>query len=183
MMAEELLIVVDEDDAPLRSETRAALHHGDGVLHRAFSIYLFDRRGRLLLQQRSAAKALWPRHWSNSCCSHPRWGEDIDAAADRRLVEELGLRAILRPLFKFRYQARFGAAGAEHELCTVYVGAAERVGSVDPAEVEAWQFVDPDDLDQRLAHDPDAYTPWLRLAWRRLRADHWPQIVRLCGAA
>lgn len=180
-MGEDRLIVVDDHDAALRADTRAAVHAGDGVLHRAFSIYLFDRRGRLLLQQRSAAKTLWPRHWSNSCCSHPRWGEALDAAADRRLAEELGLHAALRPLFKFRYQARFGAAGSEHELCTVYVGAAEGVGTVNPAEVEAWQFVDADDLDQRLARDPDAYTPWLRLAWHRLRTDHWPQIVALCG--
>lgn len=181
-MADDRLIVVDEHGTALRPETRAACHVGDGVLHRAFSIYLFDGRGRLLLQQRSAAKPLWPRVWSNSCCSHPRWGEAIDAAAARRLVEELGLRAALRPLFTFRYQARFDAGGSEHELCTVYVGRAEQVGAVDPREVAAWHFVDADELDRRLAADPAAYTPWLRLAWQRLRAEHWPQVAALWAA-
>jgi isopentenyl-diphosphate Delta-isomerase len=182
-MSSDLLILVDERDEPLGKDTRSACHRGEGVLHRAFSIYLFDRQGRLLLQKRSAGKQLWPQHWSNSCCSHPRWGEEIDAAAQRRLVEELGIRAPLRPLFKFQYQARFGDSGSEHELCTVYVGAADGVGAVDPGEVEAWRYVDADELDRSIAADPGAYTPWLRLAWQRLRDQHWHQVDALCNPA
>jgi len=181
-MSNDLLILVNERDEPLGSDTRAACHSGDGILHRAFSIYLFDRQGRLLLQKRSAGKQLWPQHWSNSCCSHPRWGEDLDAAAHRRLVEELGVRAPLQALFKCQYQARFGEHGSEHELCTVFIGAADDVGAVDPAEVEAWRWVDPADLDRSIAAEPDAYTPWLRLAWERLRAQHRHQIDALRAA-
>ncbi|MFN8641790.1 MAG: isopentenyl-diphosphate Delta-isomerase, partial [Candidatus Binatia bacterium] len=110
-MSDDRLILVDEHDTPIGADSRAACHAGTGRLHRAFSIYLFDRRGRLLLQKRSAAKLLWPQHWSNSCCSHPRVGETTDQAARRRLVEELGLETALQALFKFHYQARFGAVG------------------------------------------------------------------------
>jgi isopentenyl-diphosphate delta-isomerase len=180
-MSNDQLILVDERDEPVGSDTRAACHSGDGVLHRAFSIYLY-RHERLLLQKRSARKQLWPQHWSNSCCSHPRWGEDLDAAAHRRLVEELGVRVPLQALFKFQYRARFGERGSEHELCTVFIGAADDVGVVDSAEVEAWRYVDPDDLDRSIGAEPDAYTPWLRLAWQRLRGQHWHQIDALSGA-
>lgn len=180
-MSEELLIRVDERDEALGPGTRAECHAGEGVLHRAFSIYLFDRRARLLLQKRSAAKELWPLTWSNSCCSHPRWGEEIDAAARRRLTEELGIRAALRPLFKFQYQARFDASGSENELCTVYVGAGADAVVVDVAEVADWEYVAADDLDRRLSSAPSSYTPWLRLAWQRLRRDHWSEIERLHG--
>ncbi len=134
-MPEDLLIKVNEHDEVLGPETRDACHSGTGVLHRAFSIYIFDGHGRLLLQRRSARKQLWPLHWSNSCCSHPRWGEEIAAAAERRLAEEVGIRTTLRPLFKFQYQAQFGERGAEHEVCTVFAGVADAVGTVDPGEV------------------------------------------------
>jgi len=181
-MSEDLLIVVDERDGAIRPLARAACHRGAGVLHRAFSIYLFDAQQRVLLQQRSAQKPLWPLHWSNSCCSHPRWGEAIDAAAERRLIEELGLHTPLRALFKFQYQAAFGPQGSERELCTVYVGAAEDVGTVNADEVAAWQFVAAQELDRRIAADSSAFTPWLLLAWARLRSEHWPEITALSQA-
>ena len=173
------LTLVDEQGEPLRAETRAAAHSGDGLLHRAFSIYLFDRRGRLLLQRRSATKQLWPLYWSNSCCSHPRWGEDVAVVAPRRLQEELGVTADLKPIFTFRYQARFGGRGSERELCTVYIGLADAVGAVDPTEVADWRYVDPLELDAQLAAHPDDYTPWLRLAWARLRKRHWAEVTAM----
>lgn len=176
-----MLIAVDADDTALGPVTRSASHAGDGVLHRAFSIYLFDAAGRLLLQQRSAAKQLWPLYWANSCCSHPRWGEDIDAAAQRRLREELGLQTTLRRLFKFEYYAPFGEQGCERELCSVYIGRTERVGSADPAEVADWAFVESDVLDHRLATEPQIYTPWLHLAWQRLRGECWDEVAGLCA--
>ena len=127
----EELILVDRADNEIGFISKADAHDGAGVLHRAFSLFLFNDAGELLLQQRAPGKRLWGGYWSNSCCSHPRWGEDIDAAAHRRLGEELGIRATLRPLFKFQYQAHFGERGSEHELCTVYVGSADSVGAVE----------------------------------------------------
>ena len=97
------LILVDDADRELGSLTKAACHDGDGVLHRAFSLLIFNDAGELLLQQRAPTKRLWPLYWSNSCCSHPRWAESMEAATRRRLYEELGLRCPLQFLFKFQY--------------------------------------------------------------------------------
>jgi len=93
---DEPLILVDEDDNEVGYRSKGECHEGHGILHRAFSIFLFDKRGRVLLQQRAAGKRLWPLHWSNSCCSHPRRGETMDQALHRRLREELGLEASLK---------------------------------------------------------------------------------------
>ena len=119
---DELLILVDREDREIGFLAKADAHRGRGTLHRAFSLFVFNPAGHLLLQQRTGGKRLWPGYWSNTCCSHPRRGEKMDIAVRRRLQEELGLRAELGFLFKFRYQAQYDAQGAEHELCWVYAG-------------------------------------------------------------
>src|SRR5258708_2659488 len=106
------LILVDEADRSLGFLSKALCHEGRGVLHRAFSLLIFNDRGELLIQQRAASKRLWPMYWSNSCCSHPRGDESLEAATQRRLYEELGIRCPLQFLFKFQYQAQFDATGA-----------------------------------------------------------------------
>src|SRR6266404_4379559 len=121
----EPLILVDEADREVGHMSKAQCHQGGGVLHRAFSLLIFNDAGELLLQQRAESKQLWPLFWSNSCCSHPRRAEAMEAAIHRRLIEELGVRCPMQFLFKFRYQAQFDAARAEHELCSVYVGRIE----------------------------------------------------------
>ena len=178
-MPEDLLITVDERDQPLGSLDRASCHRGKGILHRAFSVYLFDHRGSLLLQKRSAHKPLWPRYWANSCCSHPRWGEDTAEAAHRRVGEELGISVPVQHFFAFQYQAHFSEQGAELELCHVFAGVADATLKPDPLEVEDWAFVDPVRLDYELERRPDSYAPWLHLAWRGLRRDHWHRIEGL----
>ena len=119
---DEPLVLVDEQDREIGFMDKASAHLGRGTLHRAFSLFIFNAGGELLLQQRAAGKRLWPGFWSNTCCSHPRRGETLDSAIHRRLDEELGLKTALRFLFKFQYQAQFDADGAEHELCSVYAG-------------------------------------------------------------
>src|SRR5271155_4045484 len=99
------LIVVDGDDRRLGHLSKSLCHEGRGVLHRAFSLLIFNDRGELLVQQRSRAKRLWPLYWSNSCCSHPRRAETMEVATRRRLSEELGIRCDLKFLFKFQYHA------------------------------------------------------------------------------
>lgn len=174
---DEPLILVDHDNNVLGHKPKLDCHQGQGVLHRAFSIFLFNSDGDVLLQQRSAQKQLWPDYWSNSCCSHPRRGETVDDAAVRRLHEELNISTQLTFLYRFEYQAQFGAIGAEHELCSVYAAHSDDPVSVNPNEVSHWQFVAPETLDSELTNNPDTYTPWLKLEWPRIRASHWKQTV------
>ena len=100
---DELLILVDREDNELGFSSKAACHSGTGLLHRAFSVFIFNSSGQVLLQQRSEQKDLWNLYWSNSCCSHPRKGEQIENAAHRRMVEELSIDCELHYLYKFFY--------------------------------------------------------------------------------
>jgi isopentenyl-diphosphate delta-isomerase len=172
----EPLILVDSQDRVLGHDSKAACHDGEGRLHRAFSVFLFNRSGALLLQQRAEGKRLWPGIWANTCCSHPRKGESVEAAAARRVRQELNLQAELHFTFKFEYHARYLDLGAEHELCSVFIGGFEGAPQVNRSEIADWRFLDPEALDRALGDDPDAYSPWLHLEWPRLRAEHWEQV-------
>lgn len=167
----EQLILVNEADEPVGFASKAEAHDGGGQLHRAFSLFVFNDAGELLLQQRSREKRLWGGYWSNSCCSHPRAGERMEEAVHRRLFEELGMRASLRYLYKFQYHAQFGEAGAERELCWVYVGASSDPVRANEHEIAAWRFAAPGALDDELARFPDRFTPWFKLEWARLRSE------------
>ena len=180
--ADEPLILVDDHDTVVGYAPKDACHRGSGLLHRAFSLFVFNGSGKVLLHQRSAQKTLWPHHWTNSCCSHPRRGETLEGAAQRRLQEELGLSAPLTLLYRFVYQARFSDLGAEHELCAVFVGRSDAQVTVNDNEIAAWEFVDVEALAPAIAAHPEKYTPWFKLEWQRLRADHWPAIASLISA-
>ncbi len=100
----EMLILVDTHDQETGSLGKVECHDGDGILHRAFSVFLFNDRGELLLQQRSADKRLWPMYWTNTCCSHPRQGESMQVTTERRLKQELNTASTLEFFYKFEYQ-------------------------------------------------------------------------------
>jgi isopentenyl-diphosphate delta-isomerase len=169
----ESLILVDEADREVGHLDKAQCHQGRGVLHRAFSLLIFNDAGELLLQQRAASKRLWPLYWSNSCCSHPRRAETMEAAINRRLNEELGLRCPLHFLFKFQYQAQFDEAGAEQELCSVFVGHTSAPVRIDPSEILAWRWISPESLQAELAgSDAGKFTPWFVMEWERIWRDH-----------
>jgi isopentenyl-diphosphate delta-isomerase len=177
----EPLILVDDDDNVTGYETKVNAHLGGGLLHRAFSIFLLTDDDRVLLQQRSGSKPLWPLYWSNSCCSHPRRGETYEQAVHRRLREELAVDADLVYLYRFRYQAEFKDLGAEHELCSVYVGkvpAPVRV-DVNPSEIAAWKWMRCADVDQMIVSEPDQVTPWFVMEWHRLRTEFHDTIAAL----
>lgn len=163
------LILVDASDRALGVLDKASCHDGAGVLHRAFSAFLFNAAGQVLIQQRAADKRLWPRYWSNSCCSHPGPGEAMEQAVLRRLGDELGLAAEqvlnLRFLYKFEYQASFGDAGGEHELCWVFRAQLAGDLTVNKAEIADWDWVAPSELSRRLAERGEDFTPWLKLEW------------------
>jgi isopentenyl-diphosphate delta-isomerase len=175
---DEMLILVDEADRVVGHLDKGACHDGEGVLHRAFSIFVFNRSGELLLQQRAAEKRLWPLFWSNSCCSHPRQGETMDEAVGRRLQQELGMAGKLRYLYKFQYQAHYEDLGSENELCWVYAGVLDQEAAPNPNEVEDVRWVSPDQLDDDMAAKPESFTPWFRMEWLRVR-DLYRQILSL----
>jgi isopentenyl-diphosphate Delta-isomerase len=169
----ESLILVDEADRGVGHLSKLRCHEGHGILHRAFSVFIFNAGGELLIQQRSASKRLWPLYWSNSCCSHPRIHETLERATARRLLEELGLACPLRFLYKFQYQAQFDATGAEHELCSVFVGESSHSIEVNRDEIQAVRWVGPEALDAEMTGcDAGRFTPWFKLEWARIRSDH-----------
>ncbi len=175
----EELILVDEQDRVVGYRDKASCHQGQGILHRAFSIFIFNDKGELLLQQRSGQKPLWPLFWSNSCCSHPRKGETTEEATLRRLQEELGFTTPLIFLYKFIYHAPFGDRGAERELCYVYVGKYTGPVRVNPNEIARWKFVAAWELDREMQEHPEQFTPWFRMEWERIRRDYWKVVQSL----
>lgn len=179
----EELILVDTEDRPVGYLSKADCHDGEGILHRAFSLFVFNGEGELLLQQRAEGKRLWGGYWSNSCCSHPRRGEEMEEAVHRRLEQELGCGAELEYVYKFRYQASFGAAGSEHELCSVYVGRLTSPVHANRNEVADWKFMKPADVDALVADEGADVTPWFRMEWRRLRGEHAAAIAALTEPA
>ena len=174
----EELILVDESDNEIGYRSKADCHDGDGMLHRAFSLFLFNDDGQLLLQQRSGKKRLWPGYWSNSICSHPRRGESLEVATARRLDDELNIAADIEHVYHFCYQASFGEPGSENELCHVFLGRIS--GEVHPneSEIDAIRFVSRAELDAEFAANPDAFTPWFKQEWRALTNEHSEKLRR-----
>ena len=168
----EELILVDADDNEIGFLSKAASHNGDGVLHRAFSIFLFNADGELLLQQRSPSKRLWPGYWSNTICSHPRRGESMQVATQRRLMDELHVECELEFVYKFAYQANFGDAGSEHELCHVYLGHAPPGVRPNDHEIASVRYISAAGLERKFAEEPGTITPWFTQEWRELTSHH-----------
>ena len=143
--------------------------HVDGVLHRAFSIFVFNASGELLMQQRAAGKYHSGGLWTNTCCGHPRPGEALADAVHRRLQEEMGFDCALREAFQFTYHAQLGNGLIEHEFDHVFIGSFEGQPRPNPEEVGACRWMATDELAIDLAAQPDRYTYWLRHCFRTLR--------------
>ncbi len=167
---EEPLILVDESNREIGHLSKGECHDGDGVLHRAFSLFIFNPAGELLLQQRSAEKRLWPRFWSNSCCSHPRRGETMEVATERRLAQELGMPSTFHHLFTFQYQAPYLDLGSENEVCWVFAGLSGSPPSPNVHEIADVRWITADDLDREFRTRPEVFTPWFAMEWPRVRA-------------
>jgi len=169
---DEPLILVDDADCAIGNLSKNECHDGDGVLHRAFSIFIFNNRGELLLQRRSAEKRLWPLFWSNSCCSHPRKGESMIEATSRRLQQELGITTELDHLFTFSYHARYLDLGSEREMCWVYAGSSEDETRFNTNEIAEVRWISPAKLDREFRTRPGDFTPWFTREWPRVRESH-----------
>ncbi len=167
----EELILVDESDNELGSLSKQQCHDGEGILHRAFSLFVFNDDGELLLQKRGSDKRLWPLFWSNSCCSHPRMGESMEVATRRRLQQELGIDATLEFAYKFSYRAQFGDLGSENEMCSVFLGKTNQVYSANENEIADVRYVSCEELQDEFRENPELFTPWFKMEWERLNGE------------
>jgi isopentenyl-diphosphate delta-isomerase len=166
------LILVDEQDNPIGTCEKMEAHRL-GLLHRAFSVFIFDAQGRMLLQQRALSKYHSGGLWTNACCSHPFPGEDNLTAASRRLQEELGFTTSLNKAFDFYYRSEFDNGLTEHEFDHVFVGQYEGALEVNPQEVMDYCFLSLEEIQNQLETRPDRYTEWFKIAFPRLRL--WKQ--------
>ncbi len=164
MTATEYVVLVDENDNETGLEEKIAAHQ-QNLLHRAFSVFLFAKGSKsdILLQQRALSKYHSPGLWTNTCCSHPRSGEDIINAGKRRLQEELNIHAELKSLGWFHYNAHFDNGLSENEFDYVLIGEIDKedVPAPNPDEVHALRWVNIEELKRELARQPALFTPWL----------------------
>jgi len=158
----EQVILVDEQDKATGSMEKLQAHV-EGRLHRAISVFIFNSRNELLLQQRADGKYHSPLLWTNTCCSHPRPGEDVNAAAHRRLQEEMGLSCALKETFSFIYKADMGNGLTEYEYDHVFTGITDDEAMPDDTEVAAWKYMQAAKIKRELAETPEKYTPWFHI--------------------
>lgn len=166
-MYQEQVILVDEQDNELGLMGKMEAHQ-KGLLHRAFSIFLFDHNGNMLLQQRAKDKYHSPGLWTNTCCSHPRPGESVDEAANRRLMEEMGIKANINKVFHFIYKANLDQGLTEHELDYVFVGNYEGVINPNSLEVSNYLYISKVDLQRKLDSNGDNFTVWFKIAYPKV---------------
>jgi isopentenyl-diphosphate delta-isomerase len=157
------IIIVDKNDKALGLEDKLKCHLGTGILHRAFSVFIFNKKGELLIQQRSAKKILWPLYWSNTCCGHPLEGEDYQQAAERRLREEMGFTCPVKYIGKFQYQAKYKDIGSENEICAVLKGEYNGDVIINLDEVADWKWINFDELKKDVIINSNKYTPWFKM--------------------
>lgn len=159
---EEFVVLVNPEDEVLGVMEKQQAHV-NGLLHRAFSIFLFNSKGEMLLQKRAAEKYHSPNQWTNAVCSHPRNGETYLDGAKRRLNEELGITADLSEKFNFIYKADVGDGLWEHELDHVFVGTYEGDFNLNKHEVDDVRYVTMEELDQELSENPEHFTEWFKI--------------------
>jgi isopentenyl-diphosphate delta-isomerase len=172
--AEERVVLVDASDREIGTAEKLAAHRDGGRLHRAFSVFLFDAAGCMLVQRRAASKYHFPLLWTNACCGHPRPGEAVLDAAKRRLREELGVAVQPSAAFPFLYEAVDERTGlTEREYDHVLVGRLDAAPQPDPAEVAAVAWRAPAELLRAIESTPGDYTPWFRLLLPLLAQRGW----------
>ena len=165
-MAEEYLILVDQNDNPIGKEEKVKCHLPNGILHRAFTALLFDKDGRLALTKRAKEKMLWPGDWDGTFASHPREGETYVSSGERRMPEELGIEGKLDYLFKFEYHVPYKDVGSENEICGTLVGIVDDPSSLKPieGEIEEIKWLSGVEMLSELQVKPKIYCPWLIIA-------------------
>lgn len=165
----EELILVDGQDRQIGTGEKMQVHL-DGALHRAFSIFVFDGQGRMLLQQRSLRKYHSGGLWTNTCCSHPQPGETTEAAAARRLMEEMGFSTPLQKAFEFTYRAELDQGLTENEYDHVFAGEYDQEPQVNEEEVQAYAWREMNELKEEILEHPARFTAWFLIAFPRIEA-------------
>ncbi len=159
---EEKVVLVTENDEVLGLMEKMQAHE-NGILHRAFSVFLFNENGKMLLQKRASEKYHSPEQWTNACCSHPRAEETYLQAAKRRIREELGIDCVLEEKFWFVYKADVGQNLWEHELDHVFTGIYEGEFHLNPEEVAEVRYVSMEQLESELKQNPEHFTEWFKI--------------------
>jgi isopentenyl-diphosphate delta-isomerase len=163
----EKVVLVNNEDHPIGVMDKLEAHE-KGLLHRAFSVFIFNSKNELLMQRRALEKYHSGGLWTNTCCSHPRPGEELEAAAKRRLKEEMGLKSEVGHLFSFIYKISFADGLTEHELDHVFLGYSNEIPSINKSEVAEWQYKSLVDLRSDIALNPSHYTEWLKISFERI---------------
>lgn len=163
----EEVILVDELDKPIGVMEKLEAHQ-KGLLHRAFSVFIFNGKGELLLQQRALSKYHSAGLWTNTCCSHPRPNEDTMAAAKRRLIEEMGIETQLIHKTHFIYKTAFENGLTEHEYDHIYFGNYSETPDINKDEVEAFKWMHPQIIKVEITNFPEKYTSWFKIAMEKL---------------
>jgi isopentenyl-diphosphate delta-isomerase len=163
----EKVILVDKNDRPI-GEMEKMEAHEKAVLHRAFSVFVFNDKNELMLQQRALGKYHSPGLWTNTCCSHPRVDETVLEAGHRRLMEEMGFDCEIEKIFDFIYKAKLDRGLTEHEFDHVLFGRYDENPEINPEEVESWKWMAMEDIDKDMKKNPEKYTVWFRIAFERV---------------
>lgn len=161
------VVLVDKNDNAIGVMEKLVAHE-QGELHRAFSVFIFNDSGELLLQQRAKHKYHGAGLWTNTCCSHPQWGEDVDSSAVERLYYEMGIKCNLRFIYSFIYYAPVENNLTEHELDYVFIGYSNQHPIVNRDEVQDYKWLSPDKILSDIKENPSHYTVWFKQAFPEL---------------
>ncbi|APG60052.1 isopentenyl-diphosphate Delta-isomerase [Christiangramia salexigens] len=165
-MAVEKVILVNEKDEQIGLMEKIEAHE-KALLHRAFSVFVFNDKNELMIQQRALSKYHSPGLWTNTCCSHQREGESNIDAGKRRLQEEMGFSTELKDTISFIYKAPFDNGLTEHEFDHILIGKFNDEPNLNPDEVAAWKWMSLDDIKKDMVDNPDIYTEWFKIIFEK----------------
>jgi isopentenyl-diphosphate delta-isomerase len=168
MMVDYVVLVNNKDQEIGTMEKMEA--HLKGLLHRAFSVFIFNSKGEMLIHRRALGKYHSPGLWTNTCCSHPRPNEAVLDAANRRMDEEMGMSESLTKTVSFVYHHKFDNGLIEHEFDHILIGNSDALPSINEDEVDSFKYIGIEELEQSIKQNPDDYTVWFKLAYPKLKA-------------
>jgi len=166
-MKNKQVILVNNDDTE-RGTMEKMEAHLKGELHRAYSVFIFNSKNELLLQRRAINKYHSGGLWTNTCCSHPQPGENMNESARKRLIEEMGIDCVLKNVFHFIYKIKLDNQLIEHELDHVFIGLNDEIPEINLQEVMEWKYVKIDEIKKSLELNPESYTVWFKIIFERV---------------